>query len=173
MPDKKCAQTALLRELQAFRGGVVDTSTLIYLERLGLLPQAARCFSLLLIPQVVAEYGARPGGTVLVAAIGSGTTDAMVCHTAQALDRPVLSEDKQVLRRAGALNLAFYNTLMIVLALCVQDRLPLEAFPVLRDRLCVFARYGPAVIAVGDALYCRFLQARTGDSTSGTGSAGP
>jgi len=161
VPDKKCSQRALLHELQAFRGGVVDTSTLIYLERVGLLPQTARWFSLLLIPQVVAEYGAQPGGTVQVAAVGSGTTDAVVCHTAQALGWPVLSEDKQVLRRARTLNLCFYNTLMIVLALCAQDRLTLAAFPGIRDRLCAFARYSPAVVAVGDALYRRLRQERT------------
>lgn len=153
MPDRKDVQAAQLHELQAFRGGVVDTSTLIYLERVGMLPQAARCFSLLLIPQVVVEYGARPGDTVPVAAVGGGTTDAIVCHTAQALGWPVLSEDKQVLRRARALNLSFYNTLMIILALCIQGCLPQDAFPAIRDRLCAFARYSPAVIAAGDALY--------------------
>lgn len=161
MPDRKDAQAALLHELQAFRGGVVDTSTLIYLERVGMLPQAARFFSLLLIPQVVAEYGPRPGDTVPVAAVGGGATDAVVCQTAQALGWPVLSEDKQVLRRARALNLGFYNTLMLVLALCAQDRLPLDAFPAIRDSLCAFARYSPAVVAVGDALYRRLVQART------------
>ncbi len=160
MQDRKDAQAALVRELQTFRGGVADTSTLIYLERVGLLPPAARCFSLLLIPQVAAEYGARPDGTLPVTAVGGGATDTLVCQTAQALGWPVLSEDKQVLCRARALNLRYYNTLMIVLALCAQDRLPLAAFPSIRDSLCAFARYGPAVVAAGDALYRRLAQAR-------------
>jgi hypothetical protein len=161
LPSQECTHAALLHKLQAFQGGVADTSTLIYLERVGLLPHAARCFSLLLIPQVVAEFGTQPKGTVLVAAVGCGTTDAILCQTAQALGQPVLSEDKQVLRRARALNLSFYNTLMIVLAFCTQNRLPLVAFPTIRDELCTFAHYSPAVVAVGDALYQSLRPVRT------------
>jgi hypothetical protein len=151
-------QASLLRELQAFRGGVIDTSTLIYLERLGLLPRTTRCFSLLLIPQVVAEYGAQPEGAVLMAGPCSGTTDEALCQTAHALQQPVLSEDKQVLRRARALNLSFYNSLMIILALCSQGHLPLNIFPELRDKLYAFSRYSPGVLAVGDAVYEALLR---------------
>jgi hypothetical protein len=153
-----CDQASLLRELHAFRGGVIDTSTLIYLERLGLLPRTVRCFSFLLIPQVVAEYGAQPEGVVLTAASSFGTTDEALCQTAHALGQPVLSEDKQVLRRARELNLCFYNTLMIVLALCAQGYLPLNTFPELRDKLYAFSRYSPGVLAVGDAVYEALLR---------------
>mgnify|MGYP001290611368 CR=1 FL=1 len=146
-------QKAVLRELRGLRGGVVDTSTLIYLERLKLLPLATRSFSLLLIPKVIAEYGSCPEGCRLTPAAGSGTTDEQLCRVAQRLAQPVLSEDRQVLRQARALHLSFYNTLMLLLALCAQSRLPPIAFPDLRDRLCTFARYGPEVIAVGDAVY--------------------
>jgi hypothetical protein len=153
-----CDQASLLRELHAFRGGVIDTSTLIYLERLGMLSRTARSFSLLLIPQVVAEYGAQPEGVVLAAASTFGTTDETLCQTAHALGQPVLSEDKQVLRRARALNLCFYNSLMIVLALCAQGYLPLNTFPELRDKLYAFSRYSPGVLAVGDAVYEALLR---------------
>jgi hypothetical protein len=146
-------QISLLRELHLLRGGVTDTSTLIYLERLDLLPQAARCFSLQLIAQVVSEYGGQPEGAVLVAAPCVGTTDEALCQAAHSLGQPVLSEDKQVLRRARALNLSCYNTLMIVLALCAQKHLPLAVFPQLRERIATFARYSPAVMAVGDGVY--------------------
>ncbi len=158
MQNISCDQASLLRELHAFRGGVIDTSTLIYLERLGMLSRTARCFSFLLIPQVVAEYGAQPEGMVLAAASCSGTTDETLCQTAHALGQPVLSEDKQVLRRARALNLCFYNTLMIVLALCAQGDLPLNTFPELRHKLHSFSRYNPGVFAVGDAVYEALLR---------------
>lgn len=82
-----------------------------------------------------------------------GTTDELLCRVAQSLALPVLSEDRQVLRRARALDLCFYNTLMLVLALCAQDNLPLVDYPDLRNRLCVFARYSPEVVATGDAVY--------------------
>jgi len=146
-------QKTILRELLGLRGGVVDTSTLIYLERLGLLPLAAHSFSLLLIPQVIAEYGCCPEGCTLTPATAIGTTDEQLCRVAQSLAQPVLSEDRQVLRRARSLDLSFYNTLMLVLALCAQDTLPLADYPDLRNHLCAFARYSPAVIATGDTVY--------------------
>jgi hypothetical protein len=157
--NKAFDQTSVLRELQAFRGGVADTSTLIYLDRLGALPLVARSFSLLLIPQVVAEYGAFPEGAVLTPAPYSGTTDHLLCRVAHTLIQPVLSEDKQVLRRARSLNLAFYNTLMIVLALVAQGHLSLAACTELLDQLRSFARYGPEVLAVGDQMFQLLKQA--------------
>jgi hypothetical protein len=156
-------QSAVLQELHGLRGGVVDTSTLIYLERLGLLSLAARSFSLLLIPQVIAEYGSCPEGCMPTPAADCGTTDELLCRVAQSLALPVLSEDRQVLRRARALDLSFYNTLMLVLALCAQDDLPLADYPDLRDHLCAFAHYSPQVIAAGDAVYRTLVRSqRTG-----------
>jgi hypothetical protein len=146
-------QKAALRELLGLRGGVVDTSTLIYLERLEVLSLAAHSFSLLLIPKVIAEYGCCPEGCTLTPFNDTGTTDEQLCRAAQSLSQPVLSEDRQVLRRARALGLSFYNTLMLVLALCAQNTLPLAEYPHFRNRLCAFARYSPAVIATGDAMY--------------------
>jgi len=146
----------IVRQLHTFRGGVADTSTLIYLERLELLPLALQVFDLFLIPPVIAEYGSQPAGAVPVPTPGAGRTDHLVCRTAQSLGRPVLSEDKQVLRRARRLDLEYYNTLM--LALCAQGHLPLETFSRLRARLCGFARYGAAVLAVGDAVYQGLLE---------------
>lgn len=156
-------QGALLQELRGLRGGVVDTSTLIYLERLELLSLAARSFSLLLIPQVIAEYGSCPVGCALTPVADAGTTDELLCRVAQSLAQPVLSEDRQVLRRARTLDLCFYNTLMLVLALCSQDDLPLTDYPDIRNHLCSFARYSPEVIAAGDTVYRALVRSqRTG-----------
>ncbi|MCL2790205.1 MAG: hypothetical protein FWD79_06125 [Desulfobulbus sp.] len=151
----------IIQHLHAFQVGVADTSTLIYLERLALLPLALRVFDLLLIPSVIAEYGSQPEGAILVPVPGSGRTDELICQTAQLLNQPVLSEDRQVLRCAHRLDLKYYNTLMLMLALCAQGHLPLAAFPPQREKLCGFARYGAEVLAVGDAVY-RDLLGQTG-----------
>lgn len=152
----------IIRQLHTLRGGVIDTSTLIYLERLALLPLALHVFDLLLIPPVIAEYGRHPEGAVLVPAPGAGPTDDLLCRAAQILGQPVLSEDKQVLRQARRLGLDSYNTLMLALALCAQGHLPLEDFPRQRERLRGFARYGAQVLAVGDAVYRELLEETAG-----------
>ncbi|MDY0390980.1 MAG: hypothetical protein RBQ88_08675 [Desulfobulbus oligotrophicus] len=142
-----------VQALEQVQGGVVDTSTLIYLHRLEVLPIAACSFSLLLIPGVVSEYGGCPQGCRQIESVSTGTTDEQLCRTAQLLKQPVLSEDRRVLQQADALELPFYNTLMLVIALCIQHRLPFSAYPDIRHQLSTFARYSTAVIGVGDAVY--------------------
>lgn len=144
---------AVLVELQGLQGGVADTSTLIYLERLGLLQCAARRFHLVLIPQVAREYGAGVAGATLLASVPAGPADQVVCQVAALVDLPVLSEDGTVLRAARRLNLRYYNTLMLILALCIRGDLPCTAYPRLRDQLRTFARYSPDIFAVGDAVF--------------------
>jgi hypothetical protein len=143
----------LVAELQGLRSGVVDTSTLIYLDRLGLLQRAARCMHLVLIPQVVREYGGQVAGTTLLVPAPAGPADRVVCAVAARLDLPVLSDDGTVLRAARRRHLRHYNTLMLILALCIQGDLARTAYPPLRDQLCTFARYSADVLAVGDALF--------------------
>lgn len=143
----------LLVELLCFRGGVADTSTLIYLERLGLLARVSRCFSLVIIPQVAAEYGHTPAGTISLTTAPAGPADMVVCQAAHGLGLPVLSEDRHVLRAARAGQLSYYNTLMIVLACCAQGELALAAWAGIRRDLLAFARYGPSVVARGDAVF--------------------
>lgn len=160
--------TVILRALQTMDCGVIDTSTLIYLERLGLLPLTSRAFKLHVIPQVAVEYGGMPAATVPVPSPGTGPTDELLCQAAYRLGLPVLSEDRRVLRRANALHLPSYNTLMIVLALCVQGSLPTEAFPMYRQHLRSFARYGRQIFATGDRLFdilVREEPAKRGDGT--------
>ncbi len=147
-------------ELLDFQGGVTDTSTLIYLQRLGKLELAARCFSLRIIPQVVEEYGAIPHGTHLQQLVPSGPTDAVLCTVAQRLAQPVLSEDKQVLREAQRRNIPHYNTLMIILALYARGMLTSASYDAIRRELPTFARYSPQVFAVGDAVFQALRQAR-------------
>ncbi|ADW16815.1 hypothetical protein Despr_0639 [Desulfobulbus propionicus DSM 2032] len=152
----------LLAALRGLAGGVVDTSTLIYLERLELLPRVAGCVQLVLIPQVIAEFGGEIAGATLLATAPTGTTDQAVCRSASLLHLPVLSEDRQVLLAARRLGLGYYNTLMLLLALCARGDLPLAAYPQLRRRLSAFARYGRDILAVGDALFHALGAARPG-----------
>ncbi|NLX18134.1 MAG: hypothetical protein GXY53_02485 [Desulfobulbus sp.] len=149
----RVAPAVIADELRQLQGGVVDTSTLIYLDRLRLLPVAARSFSLVLIPGVIREYGGCPPGCRQMDIVSTGTTDEQLCRTAQLLAEPVLSEDRRVLEQTNLYDLPFYNTLMLVIALCVQHRLPLTAYPDIRRRLGTFARYSAEIFGVGDAVY--------------------
>lgn len=137
-------------ELQGLGGGVADTSTLIYLEALEILPLVGQRLQLVLIPQVVAEFGRRPPDMRLVPSAPAATVDEAVVRTARALNVPIFSEDGRILRQARRLEHLHYNSLMLLLALRAQNVLPETEFSRLRRNLLGFARYSSTVIAYAD-----------------------
>ncbi len=127
---------------------LIDTSTLIYLERLTLLERIVVVFPLATIDQVTLEFGRSLKG-VAIYPTGQGATDLLLVQQAVLCDAVVLSEDKKVLRNAGRCGLEYYNTLMIVLALYSRGEIDYVICTSLLDRLEKFARYGENVWAYG------------------------
>ena len=148
----------MVEELRGLQGGVIDTSTLIYGEHLHLLPLLAQQLRLVLIPQVVAEFGSHPHEMDLVPGTAQGTTDEVLLHTAIELHLPLSSEDGRLLRRARARQHPHYNSLMLLLALLVQGQITLAEYDRLHAVLVQVARYSPAVLAWGQALLQALMQ---------------
>ena len=142
--ERTCAE---LREL---RGGVADTSTLIYLDKLKILPLAGQSLLFVLTPQVIAEFGRRTEGIRWVATASPPMADEAVVQTAVRLGLPILSEDGRILRQARRMQHPHYNALMLLLALHAQGKLPEPELFHLQQTLYAFARYSSAVIAYGE-----------------------
>gem|GEM_PF-1713521 len=132
-------------ELLQLRTGIVDTSTLIYLERLELNALASKHLRFLLIPGVVTEFGSHPSGMHLIQATDSQSTDAALLETAMKQGLPLFSDDGGLLRKARAKQHPHYNTLMLLLALRAQKVLNAPQCADLQARLLTFARYSGAV----------------------------
>lgn len=146
-------------ELRNLRGGVIDTSTLIHADRLHLLPLLSRQFHVVLIPQVVMEFGRQPDDMELFADAPTGPADTALWQSAMLLDLPILSEDGRLLRQARRRGHPHYNTLMLLPALHAQGMLPIADWLRLHAVLLEFARYGPQVIAHGNAVLRMMTQA--------------
>lgn len=144
---------SILTDLRGLRGGIIDTSTLIYGQHLQLLPLLAQQWRLVLIPQVVAEFGAYPGQMALRPGAASGNTDETLLATAIDLQLPLFSEDGRLLRRARARHHPHYNSLMLLLALLTQGQISLAEYDRLHATLLQVARYSSAVLAWGQALH--------------------
>lgn len=140
-------------ELQALRSGVVDTSTLIYLDHLNIISMISQTIQLLVIPQVIAEFGCQPAGTHHIAAEGNKTADIAVLEAALRLRQPLFSEDGHLLRQARQHHHPHYNTLMLLLALRTQQIISDARFRELSTTLRHIARYSAAVWAHGDAVF--------------------
>jgi hypothetical protein len=143
----------IISELNALRGGVADTCTLIYLERIDLLPLVSEFFQLLIPPDVVQEFGRVPAGCIICGESYAGGADQAVLQLATEHRLPVLSEDRQLLMSSHSLGLKYYNTLMILLALLHQQRLNLEEYQRAYSSLHKIARYSPAVWQVGEQVF--------------------
>ena len=127
---------------------LIDTSTLIYLDKLALLDRVVAVFSVATIAEVTREFGRTPKGVAIYPA-GEGSTDRLLVKQAVRCHAVVFSEDKKVLRHADRCGLEYYNTLMIVLALYARGEIDSNGCASLLGRLENFARYGENVWAFG------------------------
>jgi hypothetical protein len=149
---------ALLDELTTLDGGVTDTSTLIYLDKIQLLHRAGKDMQLLLPPDVVREFGRLPEGCVVCGQPSAGGADQAVIQLAGELNLPVFSEDRQLLLSACSKKLHYYNTLMLLLALVVQEKIDIGAYRQYLGRLRKISRYSAAVRQVGEDVFSLFVR---------------
>ena len=145
-------------ELKRFQGGVADTCTLIYLERINLLVTAGRSFRLLVPPDVVQEFGHPLPGCITCGKTCIGDADQAVLQLAHERHVPVLSEDRQLLMSSRRLGLNYYNTLMILLALLLQQKISLEEYQRAYSCLREIARYSSAVWQVGEEVFSLYVR---------------
>lgn len=154
--DDPLKQPLFLRAAEPV-AAAVDTSTLIYLDRIGLLDSVIQVFSPLTIPQVILEFGRHPAGLALCEAPG-GETDRLLVQAAADMGAVVLSEDRQLLRAARRGGLRYYNSLMLVLALYSRREISHIRCEELLDRLWSFARYSEQVRNCGQQLFERLVR---------------
>lgn len=142
-----------VRGVQMFSRGLVDTSTLIYLQESGLLEIVVGTFEISTVAQVVSEYGRQPPGCILLTDVPPGSTDTVVLGKAVETGLPLLSEDQRLLKAARRKHHPHYNSLMLLLALLAQGAIPNGAYHSYRDSLLQYARYDDMVIGFGDKIH--------------------
>jgi hypothetical protein len=144
--------------LLVLREGVIDTSTLIYLDCLDLLPLASSFFLFHLSAAVATEFGCCPEKCRIHAVAGSGNADLEVIQLAFTLGVPVFSDDRKVLMAGRRAGLEYYNTLMLLLGLLLQGSIDIEQYRQARDALEKTARYSKDVWAFGDAVFSLYVR---------------
>lgn len=140
----------MLEELKQFSGGVIDTSSLIYLGKSGALAQAAACFLFIVPAAVEVEYGALLPSSMQLVDSHSMIADQAVCKCALQKDIAVISEDKKLLQQAKRQGGSYFNTLMVLLALYAQYYISQAECQQYLNSLRRVARYGKRIWKVGD-----------------------
>lgn len=130
----------------------IDTSTLIYLEKIGLMEQALVVFAPFTLSQVLAEFGSYPKGLALYGSEQAQTDSALLDV---ALDRQavLLSEDRRLLLQAEKKGLEYYNCLMLVLALYSRGKVHHAQCVHLLEKLRSVARYSEEVWDYGQQVW--------------------
>jgi len=137
----------------------IDASSMIYHLKIGLLGSLAAEITLISTPGVIKEVG-WPHLPVTSRDISTGTytNDESLVILASREKVPVLSEDKEILTRAGELGLEYYNTLMMLNYLLLKGRVMPEEYPEYLTRLIECSHYSDAVLSTGHAVHAEVLE---------------
>ena len=140
---------AALRKVTA---GVVDTSSIIYMIKAGFMDRLA--FELdLTTPSAAAEETGWPRLPVRISTVQPAlTADDAVLALAVQRGSPVISEDRELLMRAGAAGIRYFNSLMMLNLLADRGRCDVGEYALFRDRLREIGRYSAEVLAFADGV---------------------
>jgi hypothetical protein len=152
--------TEIIKYFDLLQQAIIDTSTLIYLDSIGLLECASRCIHLMTIPEVQKEFGDKPGfAHIEVVETGeridnkTDSADELIVKAAIQMNLPVLSEDKGVLMNARKKGLKYYNTLMILNFLLYRGEVQPVGYDRYLKKLKRVAHYGKGIYEVGRILH--------------------
>lgn len=154
-----------LKQLQAIKEILADTSSLIYLDKLSLIKLLTSEIKVMTISEVAREFG--PSFTELseISIVPSPLnqtdyanldTDRKLLHQAAKNRIPLLSEDRRILRTGLEAGLQVHAAIMMVLLLYFRSRINLSDYERARDQLADWARYDRHLLSYADELSFMF-----------------
>jgi len=145
----------VFKRLTRLKTAVIDSSSIIYLQKSGLLESVAGAVRLLTIPQVVEETGIRDLPLQVVNA-PTGTdhpdTDRLLFAAAAAMHKAMISEDRAILLKCRSEGIEYYNAYNMLIMLRLRGILAEAEFRVREEQLLSVAHYGKFVIDYVGAL---------------------
>jgi len=146
-PDEREIEHVFHR-LSRLQTAVIDSSSIIYLDKSGLLRPVAGALRLLTIPQVIDETGMPDLPVTIVdpPALPAGTvTDWLLFATAAARRKAMISEDRAILLKCEAERIEYYNAYNLLVLLRLRRVIEEEEFRLRERMLLEAAHYGKFV----------------------------
>ena len=149
------AFTEILRAFEQLSKALIDTSSIIYLQKAGYFDILGGAIQLYSIPDVIAEVKTGAAGVRVIRAPGSPSlsTDQKLVCCALEKKMALISEDKSVLvamRRAEA---PYYNALMMLNFLLFLQKIDDDSYRHYYGVLKTIARYSEEVWKFGANIY--------------------
>jgi hypothetical protein len=146
---------AILRALEQLKKALIDTSSIIYVQKAGYFDVLAGTIQLYSIPEVVSESKTHVAGVTLIhpSESPSLSTDQKLVSCALENKLAMISEDKRILRAMRRAQAPYYNALMMLNFLLFTKKIDDDGYRRYYSALENIARYSEAVWEFGRLIY--------------------
>ena len=146
---------AILGALGRLKKALIDTSSIIYVQKAGYYDALARTIQLYSIPEVISESKTHVADVTLIhpSESPSLSTDHKLISCALENKLAMISEDKRILRAMRRAQAPYYNALMMLNFLLFSQKIDDDGYRRYYSALENIARYSEAVWEFGQHIY--------------------
>ena len=146
---------AILGALGRLKKALIDTSSIIYVQKAGYYDALARTIQLYSIPEVISESKTHVADVTLIhpSESPSLSTDHKLISCALENKLAMISEDKRILRAMRRAQAPYYNALMMLNFLLFTKKIDADSYRHYYSALENIARYSEAVWEYGRLIY--------------------
>ena len=144
-----------LRALSQLKRALIDTSSILYMQKAGYFDLLAGTIKLYTIPEVMSEIRSKPEGLSLIHLTGSHalSTDNMLITCALDRNLAMISEDKAILNAMRRAKAPYFNALMMLYLLLLSEKIDDSRYRRSLMALKRIARYSEKVWEFGDKIH--------------------
>jgi hypothetical protein len=142
---------AILDAFERLKKALIDTSSIIYVQKAGYFDALAGTIQLYSIPGVISEFKTHVAGVTLIhpSESPSSSTDQKLIACALENELAMISEDKHILRAMRRARAPYYNALMMLNFLFFSKKIDDDGYRRYFSALENMARYSEAVWKFG------------------------
>lgn len=144
-----------LRALSQLKRALIDTSSILYVQKAGYFDLLAGTIKLYTIPEVMSEVRSRPEGLSLIHPTGSHalSTDKMLITCALDRNLAMISEDRAILKAMRRAKAPYFNALMMLNLLLLSEKIDDSRYRRFLVALKSIARYSQKVWEFGEKVH--------------------
>jgi hypothetical protein len=153
--DPVTASHKTLRELEYLKAALIDTSSILYIQKAGYFGVLSRTIQLYSIAEVISELKTPVSGVTLIPNSEplSQSTDRVLIACALKNKLAMISEDKGILLAMQRAQAPYFNALMMLNFLLLVQRIDDDGYQSYHSALKHIARYSEAVWEFGEKIY--------------------
>jgi hypothetical protein len=154
-PDKT------LRALSLLEKAMIDTSSILYIQKAGYFDVLLSAIQLYSIPEVISEIKSRVSGLTIIRiseTLSSLPTDRKLVACAIENKLAMISEDHGILKAMHRAKAPYFNALMMLNFLLLVNRINEDSYRRYFSELKNIAWYSEAVWAFGETIYTAVIR---------------